>query len=102
MDTRPWRHLYNTRRWHRLRAAQLRDEPLCRFCRDLGRVTPAKVADHITPHKGGEALFFDADNLQSLCKTCHDSAKQRQEKTGSLPGCDLDGLPLDPDHPWRA
>ena len=100
MQSRPWRRLYNTKAWHRLRTAQLRDEPLCCFCSALGIVTPATVADHKTPHKGNEVLFYDRCNLQSLCKTCHDSAKQKQEKTGSLPGCDESGWPLDPSHHW--
>jgi len=100
MNDRPWRRLYNTKAWHKLRAAQLRDEPLCRLCQQLGRVTAAGIVDHIIPHKGDEALFYDPCNLQSLCKHCHDSAKQSQEKTGRLPGCGEDGWPLDPGHHW--
>lgn len=101
MDSRPWRHLYSTKRWHRLRWHQLQREPLCRFCDALGKVTAAGVVDHKTPHKGDEALFFDEENLQSLCKTCHDSSKQIQEKSGSLPGCDASGMPLDPNSHWH-
>ncbi|WP_295810387.1 hypothetical protein [uncultured Nitratireductor sp.] len=47
-------------------------------------------------HKGDERLFWDRDNLQCLCKHCHDSAKQSFEKTGrkrALIG--LDGWPID-------
>src|SRR6266404_1730756 len=33
-------------------AHQLRIEPLCRLCLEAGRVTPATVADHVTPHRG--------------------------------------------------
>ena len=32
----------------------------------------ATVTDHVTPHKGDETLFWDEDNHQSLCETCHD------------------------------
>ncbi len=99
-DPRPWRYLYNRKAWHRLRTAQLRDEPTCRLCAEMGRVTAATVVDHVIPHKGDEALFFDPSNLQSLDKHCHDSVKQRQEKTGSLPGCGTDGWPIDPGHHW--
>lgn len=70
------------------------------MCSVLGHVTAATVVDHKIPHKGDESLFFDDDNLQSLCKTCHDSAKQRLEKSGSLPGCDVNGWPLDPNSHW--
>jgi len=100
MNARPWRRLYSTKGWHRLRTAQLRDNPLCRLCADLGHTTPATVVDHIQPHKGNESLFYDAANLQSLCKRCHDSAKKSQELTGRLPGCDVNGGPLDPGHHW--
>lgn len=67
-------------RWERLRRMHLARDPLCVFCRQLGRATAATVVDHIRPHRGDRALLLDADNLQSLCKRCHDSTKQRQEK----------------------
>ncbi len=96
----PWRAWYKTARWARRRASQLTTEPLCRFCKDEGRTTAAEVADHVIPHRGDERLFFEGE-LQSLCKRCHDSTKARIERGGSMPGCDEDGLPLDPSHPWR-
>lgn len=100
-DARPWRALYNTKAWHRLRWHQLQAEPLCRLCAQLGSTTAATVVDHIVPHKGDHGLFHDPDNLQSLCKTCHDSVKQRQEVRGVLVGCDAAGAPLDPGHWWN-
>ncbi|WP_327198035.1 HNH endonuclease [Sporanaerobacter acetigenes] len=30
------------------------------------------AVDHIEPHKGNEDLFYDINNLQSLCKSCHE------------------------------
>ena len=94
--------LYNLKAWHQLRARQLRLEPCCRFCRQAGRVVPATVVDHIEPHRGDMTLFLDPQNLQSLCKSCHDSVKQAAEKRGGLArGADLDGIPLDPRHPWN-
>ena len=101
MDSRPWRHLYSTKRWHRLRWHQLQAEPLCRYCAAMGRTTSATVVDHITPHKGDESLFHDPANLQSLCKPCHDSAKQAEEKSGRVIGGDVNGVPLDPNHHWN-
>jgi hypothetical protein len=97
-----FKRLYNSARWKRLRAAQLAASPLCAMCVKLGRVNPAGVVDHKRPHRGDEELFFDAANLQSLCKLCHDGAKQQLEKTGRLRGCGLDGLPLDGNHHWNA
>lgn len=96
-----WHHLYNTKEWKQLRLAQLRKEPMCAYCLVLGMYTSANVADHKKPHKGDLTLFRDPDNLQSLCKLCHDSAKQTLERSGVLPGCDPSGRPLDPRHHWR-
>lgn len=67
-----------------------------------GQFVAATVVDHITPHKGDSALFWDKANWQSLCKRCHDSVKQAEEKSGTIRGCDLSGLPIDPRHPWRG
>ena len=99
---RPWRKLYNTKEWHRLRHYQLKKEPLCAMCLKAGKYTPATIVDHVVPHKGDEALFFDPNNLQSLDKLCHDSAKQKAEKRGVAEiGCGEDGLPLSKDHFWH-
>jgi 5-methylcytosine-specific restriction endonuclease McrA len=98
--SRPWRPWYNTKRWKDLRKCQLAKYPLCEMCKQQGKVEPATIADHIKPHKGDKSLFFSSVNLQSLCKSHHDGAKQRQEKSGTIPGCDDIGIPLDPEHHW--
>lgn len=96
-----WHYLYNTAAWKRLRAHQLRKHPLCRFCLDRKLTTAATVVDHREPHKGNPVLFFDENNLDSLCAPCHDSTKQKQELNGHRPGADERGQPLDPTHPWN-
>ena len=93
--------LYRTSRWLKKRDYQLTHEPLCRLCVQLGRETPATVADHIVPHRGDEIAFWTGE-LQSLCSTCHDGAKQEQERTGHLRGGHVDGTPADPLHPWNT
>ena len=71
------------------------------MCKRMGYTTAAQVVDHVIPHKGDEVLFFDRENVQSLCKTHHDSSKQRAEKRGVAEiGCDASGWPLDPNHHW--
>ncbi|WP_189426952.1 HNH endonuclease [Devosia pacifica] len=40
-----------------------------------------KPWDHITPHRGDDQLFWDRTNWQALCAHCHNSTKQRQERT---------------------
>lgn len=96
-----YHHLYNTTRWRARRKAQLDAEPLCRICKRQGRATPARVADHIKPHRGDLTLFWCGD-LQSLCKPCHDSTKAQEERSGKVRGCDKDGTPLDANHHWHA
>ena len=100
-DPRPWRHLYKRKAWYRLRHHQLQNEPLCQFCKKAGRSVAAQIVDHIVPHKGDDELFHDPHNLQSLCKTCHDSAKQRAERNMVAEiGCGIDGWPNDSGHHW--
>ena len=69
-------------RWQKAREQYLRDHPLCVFCAKTGRTTAASVVDHIVAHRGDKDLFWNQDNWQSLCKFCHDSAKQAEETAG--------------------
>lgn len=82
---------YNTTRWRKIRARQLILHPFCRYCQEAGRVSHATVADHRIPHRGNAQLFWDTDNLQSLCAPCHSSTKQAQENVKDATG--LDGWP---------
>jgi 5-methylcytosine-specific restriction protein A len=92
------RNWYGTQRWRRRARAQLKQHPLCCFCLQLGRVTPATVADHIEPHRGNEQLFMHGE-LQSLCAHHHSGTKQQREVRGFATDIGLDGWPLDPMHP---
>lgn len=82
---------YADRRWRAKRALQLQIEPLCRFCHERGLLTPATIADHIEPHRGDRALFWNGE-IQSLCGTCHSSVKQREE--GKPEGFEMDDNPF--------
>lgn len=65
--------LYTGSRWRRLRAQVLAREPLCRSCAARGFVQVAGVVDHIAGHAGNwRQRFFDPNNLQPLCRACHD------------------------------
>jgi 5-methylcytosine-specific restriction protein A len=45
--------------------------PVMSRCHDEGRVTIAAQVDHVIPHKGNAALFWDElGNWQALCKAC--------------------------------
>lgn len=78
-DSQRWHRLYDTNEWKQLRAEQLAREPWCTECEKRGRMrVRARAVDHIVPHRGDPELFFDKNNLQSLCDSCH-SAKTLQE-----------------------
>lgn len=46
--------------------------PLCVQCAKQGKYVRATVVDHIIPHRGDQKLFWDQNNWQALCKSCHD------------------------------
>lgn len=97
-QAKQYRHLYG-RRWRNYRERYLREHPLCVMCQREGRITPAKVVDHITDHKGCLDLFWDADNHQPLCKPHHDRDKQAETHKGFSVRVGDDGYPVDPRHP---
>lgn len=66
-----YKHLYGWQ-WQKIRARYLKENPLCVICYTKKIITPATVVDHIDPHKGDVIKFWDEDNYQSLCKSCHD------------------------------
>jgi len=59
-------------RWQKARETFLKRAPLCAECQRQGRVTLARIVDHVKPHKGDQDLFWDTSNWQPLCKPCHD------------------------------
>lgn len=71
-----------TRKWQKARAGYLRNHPLCVAClADGEQLSPSTVVDHIIPHKGDMARFWDSSNWQALCKAHHD-AKTATEDGG--------------------
>lgn len=60
-----------------LRAAVLREGPLCLACKAHGRSVAAVVVDHVVPLKDGGARF-DRANLQPLCVSCHNRKTARE------------------------
>jgi len=74
-----WRRWYGTARWRAVRAEQLAQEPLCRMCAADGEVRAATVCDHVEPHRGDEAKFWNGP-FQSLCAFHHNRDKQSAER----------------------
>lgn len=85
-------------RWQKARTAFLQEHPFCVYCLREHRIAATTVAetilecaarglpvpygnvvDHIKPHRGDQALFWDRTNWQTCCATHHSRDKQRQE-----------------------
>ena len=83
--SQPWRRWYKTARWRKLRESILLRDMFT--CQRTGVTLIGKhpepnsaVVDHIKPHRGDEALFWDEANLMSVSKQWHDGAKQAEEQ----------------------
>lgn len=66
-------------RWQSARAGFLQKHPLCCCCLANGAVEAATVVDHIVPHRGDMALFWDRKNWQPLGQDCHNKIKRLLE-----------------------
>jgi 5-methylcytosine-specific restriction protein A len=67
-------------RWDRVSRQYRRANPLCVGCAAVGRTTLAQLVDHIVPHKRDYDRMWSVQNLQALCRQCHDTTKQRLEQ----------------------
>ena len=84
------------RRWRKLRAVVLAQEPLCRRCNAEGKT---KAAEHLH-HVDGNVSNLARDNLEPLC-AAHHNAIDAFGRVGRVKGAGADGTPLDPGHPWH-
>jgi 5-methylcytosine-specific restriction enzyme A len=81
VETRHYRGipgLHYGRRWQRVRDQFLSTHPACAACARAGVLEPASQVDHVIPHRGRLELFWNWDNLQSLCVRCHARKTQRE------------------------
>ena len=65
-------------RWQKARKRYLNAHPLCVECMKVGKYVRATDVDHVMPHRGDLDLFWDENNWQALCHSCH-SRKTRSE-----------------------
>jgi 5-methylcytosine-specific restriction protein A len=90
-DRRGGRTLLDSRRWRRLSAGFRRRHPLCAACLRDGLLVVADHVDHVVPHRGDLAAFWDPQNLQSLCRRCHASKTAAETLRGGR-GADITGV----------
>jgi len=85
-------------KWQQLRLAALkRDKGLCQPCRRAGRVTLATAVDHIMPKAECRRLRIPSDymnNLQGICKDCHDKKTMKENGGEPIKATGLDGWPV--------
>lgn len=71
-------------RWEKLRRWHLERNPLCKRCQERGHVEAAVLVDHIVPvQSADDPLFYEVENLQSLCTACH-AIKTAADKAAGL------------------
>ena len=75
-NTKDRHKIYDTTKWRKLRLAKLIASPLCEVCLAKDIITPAIDIHHIDSFMNYEGQrriekAFNYDNLQSLCKECH-------------------------------
>ena len=80
-DYRPKPSPYNNRRWKAAsRAFRSRPENVwCAESKKHGRLRRSTQTDHVIPHQGDQALFWDETNWQALCDRCHARKTRRQQ-----------------------
>ncbi|BBC74400.1 conserved hypothetical protein [Altererythrobacter sp. B11] len=99
---------YNTTVWQKLRRLKLQLEPFCEECLGIDRFVEASHVDHRHAISQGGDPFPSVDQLASLCPSCHSAKTARGPEAGAVrtrkprKGCNPDGSPLDPHHPWAA
>lgn len=72
---------YNSKAWRDLRHSYMAGNPLCVRCLDDGKITQAAIADHIIEIKDDWTQRLLKDNLQGLCRACHNiKTKEEHEK----------------------
>lgn len=85
------------RPWERLRKMHLRKYPTCVV---PGCGNRAVDVDHIVSVAVAPRRRLDPMNLQSLCHKHHSILTQAYDRGTVRGACDVDGMPLDPQHPW--
>ncbi len=89
----PWRKWYKIKSWINLCIWKMNRNPLCERCVEAcakegqGLPRAAEVVHHKIDHRGNWQLFIDPENLEALCKKCHDAIPKTHD--GRMPQNDL-------------
>lgn len=68
---------YNSQRWKKLRKFKKQVNPFCERCFAKGKYIPTYIVHHKEyineDNYMDDNVFFNLDNLESLCKSCHNA-----------------------------
>ena len=82
--------IYSSTTWKQLRETKLRQKPLCECCLKQGIIKVAQDVHHVISFMSTsnpverDRLAYDLDNLQSLCRECH-NAINNPKKNNTIP-----------------
>ena len=65
--------------WQKASKRFLAAHPLCEECKRQGRYVKATDVDHIKAHRGNRKLFWDQNNWEALCHSCHSKKTARED-----------------------
>lgn len=85
VDNKQYTEFYHSKAWRTLSHKILSNEPVCAWCLKRGIIRPAQIADHIVELKDDWSKRLDPNNIEPLCRACHNTKtvqerKKRQEK----------------------
>ncbi len=93
--------------WQKVRARKVKKDPFCERClKKIPKLyVPISVktngnygvVHHIKPIETHPHLRLVMENLESLCFDCH----EREHGRMKFYGCDVNGFPTNPNHPWN-
>lgn len=79
---REGKRFYDSAAWLKLRRVKLALAPLCERCESRGLVVVADQVHHRRERRDRPDLALDLDNLESLCRPCHNSARRDAPSPG--------------------
>lgn len=87
-------HALNGAVWRAIRKRVLCEQPICDHC----QMEPAIEVDHVDNDPSNN----ERSNLVGLCRSCHSRKTQADMGHRVKYGCDANGMPADPRHPWHS
>lgn len=69
---------YKSREWQRFRLMILNDRMhLCEICQQHGELNAADTVHHVIELKDDWSKRLDSDNVQAICRACHNRIHER-------------------------